>query len=214
MTPSTQGLPVQEERGPDRTIARLSTARTAFVGRTLRGPVNRPVLIKNFGEFQQTFGGLWQPSRLSYAVEHFFDNGGGEALIVRVVNGARAATLTLRAAGGAMTLEARSPGTREFLRASVDYDNIPADEERALQSHRSARAHRGRQSRRRSRDLFPALAGARGAIATLPTFSRNRNWFGSWDGCRRPGPIAPSTRRAGRGPPTSIPIRMATMGRR
>ena len=128
MTPSTQGLPVQEERGPDRTIARLSTARTAFVGRTLRGPVNRPVLIRNFGEFQQTFGGLWQPSRLSYAVEHFFDNGGSEALIVRVVNGARAATLTLRAAGGAMTLEARSPGTREFLRASVDYDNIPAAE--------------------------------------------------------------------------------------
>lgn len=128
MTPSTQGLPVQEERGPDRTIARLSTARTAFVGRTLRGPVNRPVLIKNFAEFQQTFGGLWQPSRLSYAMEHFFDNGGGEALIVRVVNGARSATLTLRADSGAMTLEARSPGTREFLRASIDYDNIPADD--------------------------------------------------------------------------------------
>jgi hypothetical protein len=27
--------------------------------------------------------------------------------------------------GGAMVLEARCPGTREFLRASVDYDNIP-----------------------------------------------------------------------------------------
>ena len=62
----------------------------------------------------------------SYAVEHFFDNGGGEALIVRVVNGARASTLTLRAGNGALTLAAASPGTREFLRASVDYDNIPA----------------------------------------------------------------------------------------
>ena len=82
MTPSTLGLRVQEERGPDQTIARLSTARTAFVGHALRGPVNRPVLIKNFAEFQQLFGGLWQPSRLSYAVEHFFDNGGDEALIV------------------------------------------------------------------------------------------------------------------------------------
>jgi hypothetical protein len=126
VTPSTQGLRVQEERGPDQTIARLSTARTAFVGRTLRGPVNRPVLIKNFAEFQHTFGGLWQPSRLSYALEHFFDNGGGEACIVRVVNGARAPTLTLRAGDGTLTLRATSPGTREFLRASVDYDNVPA----------------------------------------------------------------------------------------
>ena len=129
-TPSTLKLRVQEERGPDRTIAWLSTARTAFVGRTLRGPVNRPVLIKSFGEFQQIFGGLWQPSRLSYSVEHFFDNGGREALVVRVVNGARGATLALGAGGESLTLQATSPGTREFLRASVDYDNIPASEDR------------------------------------------------------------------------------------
>ena len=127
-TPSSLGLQVQEERGPDPPIARLSTARTAFVGRTLRGPVNRPTLIKNFAEFQHAFGGLWQPSTLGYAVEHFFDNGGREALIVRVVNGARSTTLTLNAGGAKMTLQALSPGTREFLRASVDYDNIPADD--------------------------------------------------------------------------------------
>ncbi|MGD0491873.1 MAG: hypothetical protein ABSC32_10015 [Steroidobacteraceae bacterium] len=128
MTQSTLGLRVQEEPGPDQAIARLGTARTAFVGRTLRGPVDRPVLIKSFAEFQHTFGGLWQPSRLSYAVEHFFDNGGGEALIVRIVNGARSPTLTLCAGAGTLTLTAVSPGTREFLRASVDYDNIPASD--------------------------------------------------------------------------------------
>ena len=96
------------------------------MGRTLRGPVNRPVPIKSFGEFQRIFGGLWQPSPLCYAVEQFFDNGGREALIVRVVNGARAATLALRAGGETLTLRAVRPGTREFLRASVDYDNVPA----------------------------------------------------------------------------------------
>ncbi len=125
VTPGTLGLELQEERGPDRSIARLPTARTAFVGRTLRGPLNRPVLIESFVEFQHTFGGLWQPSRLSYAVEQFFENGGSQAVIVRVVNGARAATLTLRAGREVLTLQAASPGTREFLRASVDYDNIP-----------------------------------------------------------------------------------------
>jgi hypothetical protein len=128
VTPSKQALQVAEERGPDHSISRLATARTAFVGRTLRGPVNRPVFIKSFVEFQQIFGGLWQPSLLGYAIEQFFDNGGREALIVRVVNGARSATLTLKAGEGALPLQALRPGTREFLRASVDFDNIAPDE--------------------------------------------------------------------------------------
>ena len=112
VTPSSLGLKVQEESRPDQSITRLGTARTAFVGRTLRGPVNKPVLLKNFAEFQHTFGGLWQPSTLGYAVEQFFDNGGREALVVRVVNGARSSTLTLHAGGGKITLQAVSPGTR------------------------------------------------------------------------------------------------------
>jgi phage tail sheath protein FI len=119
------GLRVEEESGPDQSIARSGCARAAFVGRTLRGPVAQPVLLSSFAEFQRVFGGLWQPSPLGYAVEQFFDNGGREALVVRVVNGARAATLTLRAGSEAVTLRAVRPGTREFLRASVDYDNVP-----------------------------------------------------------------------------------------
>ena len=120
-------MAVEEERGPNQAIARLGTARTAFVGRTLRGPVDGPVLIRTYTEFQHIFGGLWQPSPLGYAVEHFFDHGGREALIVRVVNGARPATLTLKAGGSALRVRAVRPGTREYLRASVDYDNIAAD---------------------------------------------------------------------------------------
>jgi phage tail sheath protein FI len=127
LTPSKLGIRVEEEPGPDQAIARLGTARTAFVGRTLRGPVNRPIFITSFTEFQHVFGGLWQPSPLGYAVEQFFDHGGREAIIVRVVNGARPATLTLTAGASALRLRAMRPGTREFLRASVDYDNVPAE---------------------------------------------------------------------------------------
>ncbi len=128
MTPGSLGFQVEQQRVPDQSIARLGTARAAFVGRTLRGPVNRPILIASFAEFQRAFGGLWQPSPLGYAVEQFFDNGGREAFVVRVINGARAATLTLRAGDSALCLRAVRPGTREFLRASVDYDNVAADD--------------------------------------------------------------------------------------
>jgi len=128
VTPSKEARQVAEERGPDQSIPRLATARTAFVGRTLRGPVNRPVFIKSFAEFQHVFGGLWQPSLLGYAIEQFFENGGREAFIVRVVNGARSATLTLKAGDHTLNLQALRPGTREFLRASVDFDNIGGDQ--------------------------------------------------------------------------------------
>lgn len=126
----TAGIDVAEEAGAGQSIPRVSAATVAFIGRALRGPVNQPVTVSSFGDFQAVFGGLWQPSTLSYAIEQFFENGGKLARVVRVVNGGRLATLTL-ATGPAtppLTLEARSAGTREFLRAAVDYDNLaPAD---------------------------------------------------------------------------------------
>jgi phage tail sheath protein FI len=106
-------------------IARLPTAVTAFVGRTLKGPVHRPVAVASFAEFQHVFGGLWQPSTVSYAVEQFFEHGGGRAIIVRVVNGARPPTITLPAGAGSLRLIGVNPGSREYLRASVDYDGVP-----------------------------------------------------------------------------------------
>jgi len=119
------GIEVDTLAGADQPVPRAATAVTAFVGRALRGPVDRPVTVGSFQEFQATFGGLWQPSTLSYAVEQYFENGGQVAIVVRVVNGGRPATLTLPASGGgALTLEAQCPGTREFLRAAVDYDNV------------------------------------------------------------------------------------------
>jgi len=125
------GIVVAEEPGPDTAIARRSGTVTAFVGRTLRGPVDRPVTIHSYADFHQIFGGLWQPSTLSYAVEQFYENGGRDAVIVRVANGGRPATMSLPCGGATLILEAQSPGSRESLRASVDYDNIgPSEEDR------------------------------------------------------------------------------------
>jgi hypothetical protein len=118
----TSGIEVAEHGGAGQPIARAATAVVAFVGRTLRGPVNRPVPIHSFAEFQSVFGGLWQPSPLSYAVEQFYENGGDTSLIVRVVNGGRPPSLSLPGVDGCLVLMALAAGTREFLRAAVDFD--------------------------------------------------------------------------------------------
>jgi hypothetical protein len=123
------GIHIAESPDAEQPIARIGSQSTAFVGRALRGPVNRPTPIHSFAEYQQLFGGLWQPSPMSYAVEHFFEQGGRRAIIVRVANGAAPVSITLRCQYETLTLEALAPGTREFLRASVDYDNIAADDE-------------------------------------------------------------------------------------
>jgi len=126
--PSLRALSGVAIGGTTQGIARAPTAVTAFVGRTLKGPVNRALPITSFGEFQQLFGGLWQPSTVAYAVEQFFENGGRRAYVVRVVNGARPPTLLLRAGTGQLRLQGINPGSREYLRASVDYDGIAAEE--------------------------------------------------------------------------------------
>ena len=70
------GMVVAEGPGADSAVNPLPSAVTAFIGRTLRGPVNRPVAVRSYAEFHQVFGGLWQPSPLGYAVEQFFECGG------------------------------------------------------------------------------------------------------------------------------------------
>ncbi len=123
------GIHVQEEAGSGHWIEEAPTAVTAFVGRCLRGPINRPVRISGFNDFQRVFGGLWQPSTLSYAIEQYFENGGRTAIVVRVTNRARCCTIELPAGSVPLVLEALAPGTREFLRAAVDYDGIGDNEE-------------------------------------------------------------------------------------
>lgn len=105
-------------------IARVPTAVAAFVGRTVKGPVNQPVVLTGFSDFQRVFGGLWQPALLAYAVEQFFDHGGQRCIVVRVANGGCAPGILLPAGGTVLQLRGRCPGTREYLRASVDYDAI------------------------------------------------------------------------------------------
>lgn len=100
----------------------------AFVGRCLKGPVNESVSVASFAEFQQKFGGLWNGSTLPHAVEQFFEHGGEQALIVRVVSSGRAPTIDLPAGNDRLVLVGICPGSREYLRASVDHDGIDPED--------------------------------------------------------------------------------------
>ncbi len=102
-----------------RGIDALDTSVTAFIGRARRGPEDEPVRISTFADFERAFGGLWEHSSMSYAVLQYFQNGGGDALVVRVQNGGSAATLQL--AGGLKLVAANCGGWGNALRARVDH---------------------------------------------------------------------------------------------
>lgn len=104
-------------------ILDAATSITAFVGRTRCGPVDEPVHVQSFMKFKLFFGGLWSSSALGYAVQHFFLNGGSDAIIVRIHNGAIAASVEL---AGGLKLIAANPGEwGRYLRVRVNHDTRP-----------------------------------------------------------------------------------------
>lgn len=125
-----RGITVTEIAAMDQPIDVAPETTAAFVGRALRGPVNTPVLVNNFGEFCRRFGDTWSRSSLGPAVKQFFEHGGQQLYVVRVANKARGAMICVPASGSALVLRAVEPGSTECIRAAVDYDSIEdADEE-------------------------------------------------------------------------------------
>jgi phage tail sheath protein FI len=125
--PTYPGVYIEEVPSGVRTITGVATSIAAFIGRALRGPVDYPVTINSFGDFERTFGGLWIESTMSYAVRDFFLNGGGQAVIVRVHNNAQAVTLELPTTGGSppgpLVLHAASRGAwASTLSVAVDHN--------------------------------------------------------------------------------------------
>ena len=129
---SYPGVYIEEVPSGVRTITGVATSITAMVGRTRRGPVNRPIRVFSFAEFDRVFGSLWDDAPLSFAALQCFQNGGSDMLVVRVVNGGLPCTATLpREGGGSLVLEAATsvageslpdPGTwATQLRVVVDY---------------------------------------------------------------------------------------------
>ena len=107
------GIYIEEILSGVRTITGVSTSDTVFVGFFKRGPMNEPVRITSFADFERLFGGLDTRSKASYAIQQYYLNGGQIAWVVRVADGAQTAVLDLDGGSPAdtvLTLKAASPG--------------------------------------------------------------------------------------------------------
>lgn len=118
VTPTYPGVYIEEIPSGVRSITGVPTSITAFVGRALKGPVNEPQRISSFADFSRIFGGLWSGSMMSYAVQQYYQNGGSEAVIVRVESGAGQASLTLPS--GPQLLASSKGAWGSKIRARVD----------------------------------------------------------------------------------------------
>ncbi len=126
------GVYIEEMSSGVRTITGVATSVTAFIGRALKGPTDRPRLVQSFAEFTRVYGGLWTGSLLSYSVQQYFLNSGRVAVICRVHDGATAATLTLPA--GFDLIAANEGAWGNGLRARVDHDTRPLEPGEAVDS--------------------------------------------------------------------------------
>jgi Bacteriophage tail sheath protein len=111
------GVYVEEVPSGVRTIAGVATSIGLFIGWATKGPIDKATRIFSFADFEREYGGLDHRSYLGYAVQHFFENGGSDAYVLRIAKmtagdsdppGTAAKTATAKI--GDVSIEASSPG--------------------------------------------------------------------------------------------------------
>lgn len=141
---SYPGVYVEEIASGVRTITGVATSVTAFIGRARKGPVDEPVDITSYSDFERRFGGLWLDSTMSFAVRDFFMNGGARAVIVRVFGSPFASDADRQAAADAVKkiVDAATSGAsgKEAKDKSASALKLIQDDPQAAASSKSAAA--------------------------------------------------------------------------
>ena len=101
------GVYIEEVSSGVRTISGVATSIALFIGWAPRGPGDKAVRIASFSDYQRQFGGLDTRTPLGHAVKQFFENGGGDAYVLRLVG---AGALAAKAVFGDLTVNASSAG--------------------------------------------------------------------------------------------------------
>ena len=124
--PTYPGVYVQEIPSGVVSISAVATSITLFIGRADRGPLDEPTLILNRTSYEKTFGTNTALGEMTEQVRQFFLNGGSQAYVMRIANGASAASVAVANEIGTtpvLTFTAASPGKLgESIRVAVDYN--------------------------------------------------------------------------------------------
>ena len=127
LTPSFPGVYIEEQTSTSPSIQDAPTSITAFVGRASSGPIDLPGTCFNWADYERLYGGLTESCPLSYAVQQFFQNGGGTAIIARLFEPLSPTDkgCAILSALGSLSLRARGPGTwGNRLQATISTDGI------------------------------------------------------------------------------------------
>jgi phage tail sheath protein FI len=111
------GVYVEEVDRGSKPIEPVGTNTVGFLGESMTGPVNQPVLCTNWSQFVKTFGDFTQSTHLAHAVYGFFNNGGSRCFVVNV-----GAPVSLETSGGDKG-EVKEDPTRDGL--FIGRDNGP-----------------------------------------------------------------------------------------
>ncbi|MFG3257562.1 phage tail sheath family protein [Streptomyces sp. NPDC048172] len=99
------------------TITAAPTSLAGLLVRSQRGAPNRAVRVRGFADFVSVFGGYIPGAYGAHAVRGFFDNGGSDAFVVRVVGAG--------AAPAAVTVNDQAPAPAATLRLSAGARGTP-----------------------------------------------------------------------------------------
>src|SRR5688572_23278134 len=113
---SYPGVYIQEKSSGVRTITGVATSIAAFIDWFPRGVANEAVQCLSFADFENEFGGIHPQSAASYGVKQFFQNGGSEAHVIRVVNDGLGAGTTAAEASEVVVTDTASAGGAEMFR--------------------------------------------------------------------------------------------------
>jgi uncharacterized protein len=102
-------------------------AGTAFIGPTVKGPVEIPTVVTSYGQYQRLFGSTFESGSTkqefltSISVRNFFNQGGSTALVTRVVNGSFTRGTSTHVSSSAK--DSSQPFTIETLGEGILFNN-------------------------------------------------------------------------------------------
>lgn len=85
VTPTYPGVYIEEVPSGVHTITGVATSIAAFFGQAKEGPINKAVRVLGYADFVRTFGQSHPDSELATDVRLFFQNGGTDCYVVRLV---------------------------------------------------------------------------------------------------------------------------------